>query len=236
MTVRGHSTTAQGPPRFPMIVGGSTRSTSPDANPTKVRTDLLQHEVVVEAISGEGAGCREGVGRTPGRVWDELPRSHRAPGRDPRAQGTPQKPPPRPRPAEGRGDRGAARRGPVAPSPPSSCRRARSSRATSSSSANSGARSAAMENDKGRAQFREGRPVGSRRGPLGLNGTPRGRDVPERRRKPRAQGPPRFAEYSRAGRQKYIAAGRPPVPPLTLDQLWQKPRRIKAVAKLEPSW
>ena len=55
--------------KVPMIVA-INKVDKPDANPTKVRTDLLQHEVVVEAMSGEVQDVE--VSAHTGQGLDEL--------------------------------------------------------------------------------------------------------------------------------------------------------------------
>ena len=50
----------------PMIVA-INKIDKPDANPDKVRTDLLQHEVIVEKMSGEVQDVE--VSATLVRVW-----------------------------------------------------------------------------------------------------------------------------------------------------------------------
>jgi translation initiation factor IF-2 len=85
--------------KVPMIVA-INKIDKPDANPDKVRTDLLQHEVIVEKMSGEVQDVE--VSAMTGKGLPELAGGHRASGRDPGAQG-------QPRPSRrGRGDRGAA--------------------------------------------------------------------------------------------------------------------------------
>ena len=89
--------------KVPMIVA-INKIDKPAADPTKVRTDLLQHEVVVEANVRRSAGCgslrchRSGPGRAAG--------SHCAASGNPGAESQP-----RPRRTRRR-DRGAAGRGP----------------------------------------------------------------------------------------------------------------------------
>jgi translation initiation factor IF-2 len=73
--------------KVPMIVA-INKIDKHEANPTKVRTDLLQHEVVVEAMSGDVQDVE--VSAKTGWGWTTSG-SHRAAGRSP---GTPREPEP----------------------------------------------------------------------------------------------------------------------------------------------
>ena len=87
----------------PMIVA-INKIDKPGANPQKVREELLQHEIIVEAMGGEVQDVE--VSALKKTNLDKLARSDRAPGRNPRTEGQP-----RPRRRSDR-DRSQARQGP----------------------------------------------------------------------------------------------------------------------------
>ncbi len=89
----------------PMIVA-INKIDKPDANPDKVRTDLLQHEVIVEQLSGDVQDVE--VSATTGQGLDDLLEAIALQAEILELKANPD------RRRRGRGDRGAARRGPRA--------------------------------------------------------------------------------------------------------------------------
>ena len=89
------------------IIVAINKIDKPGADPQRVRTDLLSHEIVVESLGGDTLEIEVSARRRPG--LDKLLEAIRAAGRGARAQGQPD------RPAEGVDRRGQARsgRGPV---------------------------------------------------------------------------------------------------------------------------
>ena len=119
--------------RVPIIVA-INKIDKPNADPQRVRTELLQHEVFVETMGGDVLDVE--VSARQGHQSRQAARDHPAAGRGARAQGQPQPP------GRGHGDRGAGSTRAAARSRPCSSSAARCASATSSSPAPNGAASA----------------------------------------------------------------------------------------------